>query len=254
VSKWSARSKPTIAIGQEVGVSAIQVATAATTLANGGILLSPRIVNKVVTADGNLVKEYSRMPVREVISPKTAKMILSLMEKTVTSPLGTSRRAFVPGLRISAKSGTAQIADPETGEYSPDRFLSSILGLFPTDDPKLIVYVVLENPRKVSIFGAQTAAPMLREIAQTLAPLHGIPLGNNVVLEHPGKFYSASPKSLPLGEELHDLTGYSKRMLLPYLERDDINWTISGNGWVVFQFPLPGTPIESGMNIYLELK
>jgi len=254
VSNWSARSKPTIAIGQEVGVSAIQVAAAATALANGGILLRPRVVSKVVAPDGSLVKEYPRSPVREVISPKTAKLMLELMELTVISPSGTSRKAAVPNLRISAKSGTAQIADPETGQYSPNRFLSSVLGLFPTEDPQLIVYVVLENPRRVSIFGAQTAAPMLKKIAQTLAPLHGIPLADNTVLKHSGQISIDNPRPLPLGEKLHDLTGYSKRMLLPYLERDDINWTISGKGWVVFQFPLPGTPIESGMNIYLELK
>jgi len=253
VSNWSARSKPTIAIGQEVGVSAIQVAAAATTLANGGILLHPRIVSKVVAADGRLVKEYPRSPVREVISPKTAKLMLDLMEQTVISPSGTSRKAAVSGLRISAKSGTAQITDPETGQYSPDRFLSSVLGIFPTEDPQLIVYVVLENPKRVSIFGAQTAAPMLGEIAQTLAPLHGIPLEGNTVRKHTGEVRIDNPNPLPLGEKLHDLTGYSKRMLLPYLKRDDINWIIRGKGWVVFQSPPPGTPINSGMNIYLEL-
>jgi len=254
VSNWSARSKPTIAIGQEVGVSAIQVAAAATTLANGGILLHPRIVSKVVTADGRLVKEYPRSPVREVISPKTAKLMLDLMEQTVISPSGTSHKAAVSGLRISAKSGTAQITDPETGQYSPDRFLSSVLGIFPTEDPQLIVYVVLENPKRVSIFGAQTAAPMLREIAQTLAPLHGIPLEGNTVIKHTGQLRIDNPNPLPLGDTLHDLTGYSKRMLLPYLERDDIRWIIRGRGWVVFQSPPPGTPIRSGMSIYLELK
>ena len=254
VSQWSARSKPTIAIGQEIGVSAIQIVSAATTLANGGILLQPRIVDKVVSVDGTVVKEYPRTPVREVISPQTAKTMLELMEKTVTSPGGTSRRAAVPGLRISAKSGTAQITDPETGKYSTDRFTSSVLALFPTEDPQLIVYVVLENPRGSSIYGAQTAAPMVKKIAQTLAPLYGIPIAGNRVMEHSGRVRIENPEPMPLGETLHDLTGYSKRMLLPYLERDDINWTIDGDGWVVFQFPPPGTPIESGMSIYVELK
>ncbi len=254
VSNWSVRSKPTIAIGQEVGVSAVQIAAAATTLANGGVLLQPRIVEKVIAADGSVIKEYSRTPVREVISPKTARTMLELMEQTVTSPSGTSHRAAVPGLRISAKSGTAQITDPETGRYSSDRFLSSVLALFPTDDPEIIVYVVLENPRGISIYGAQTAAPMVRDIAETLAPLYGIPLAGNTVMEHSGRVKIDNPEPMPLGEELHDLTGYSKRMLLPYLEYEDITWTIDGEGWVVFQFPPPGTPIEAGMSIYLELK
>ncbi|MCK5249929.1 MAG: transpeptidase family protein [Spirochaetaceae bacterium] len=254
VSGWSARSKPTIAIGQEVGVSAIQIVSAATTLANGGVLLQPRIVEKVIAADGSVIKEYPRTPVREVISPKTARTVLELMEQTVASPSGTSHRAAVPGLRISAKSGTAQITDPETGRYSSDRFLSSVLALFPTDDPEIIVYVVIENPRGASIYGAQTAAPMVRDIAEILAPIYGIPLAGNTVMEHSGRVKIDNPEPMPLGEELHDLTGYSKRMLLPYLEREDITWTINGNGWVVFQFPPPGTPIESGMSIFLELK
>lgn len=254
VSAWSARSKPTIAIGQEVGVSAVQIVSAATTLANGGVLLQPRIVSQVTADDGTLIKEYPRTPVREVISPQTAKTILNLMEKTVSDPQGTSRLTAVPGLRISAKSGTAQITDPETGEYSKNRFLSSVLALFPTDDPKLIVYVVLENPRGKSIYGAQTAAPAVSKIAKSLAPLYGIPLGGNTVMEHPGRVKIDNPTPLPLGEVLHDMTGYSKRMLLGYLERDDIIWDIRGEGWVVFQFPQPGTPVESGMRIYLELK
>lgn len=254
VSGWSARSKPTIAIGQEVGVSAVQIASAATTLANGGVLLQPRIVEKVIAADGSIIKGYPRTAIREVISPKTAQTVLELMEKTVTSPSGTSRRAAVPGLRISAKSGTAQITDPETGLYSTDRFLSSVLAIFPTDDPEIIVYVVLENPRGASIYGAQTAAPMVREIAETLSPIFGIPLAGNTVMKHSGRVRIDNPTPLPLGEELHDLTGYSKRMLLPYLEREDIAWTIDGEGWVVFQFPPPGTPVESGMSIFLELE
>ncbi len=254
VSDWSARSKPTIAIGQEVGVSAVQVAAAATTLANGGVLLQPRIVKDVVAADGTVIKDYPRTPVREVISPKTARTMLDLMEKTVSDPGGTSRRAAVDGLRISAKSGTAQITDPETGQYSKNRFLSSVLALFPTDDPQLIVYVVLENPTGGSIYGAQTAAPVVKEIAQELAPLRGIPVAGNEVMTHPGTVHVENPQPMPLGDTLHDMRGYSKRMLLGYLEHDEIEWTIDGDGWVVYQFPPPGTPMDEVEGVYLELR
>lgn len=254
VSSWSERSKPTIAIGQEVGVSAVQIVAAATTLANGGVLLQPRIVRDVVAADGTVVKDYPRTPVREVISPRTAKTMLELMERTVSDPGGTARLASVPGLRISAKSGTAQITDPETGRYSTNRFLSSVLAIFPTDDPDLIVYVVLENPRGSSIYGAQTAAPMVKEIAEALAPGRGIPLAGNTVMNHPGKVRVENPEPMPLGETLHDMTGYSKRMLLGYLEQGDIEWTIDGEGWVVYQFPPAGTPITDIQGVYLELR
>ncbi len=254
VSQWSPRSRPTISIGQEVGVSAVQILAAATTLANGGVLLQPRIVKDVTTVDGSVVKEYPRNPVREVISPKTARLMLDLMEKTVSDPGGTARRAAVPGLRISAKSGTAQIADPQTGKYSDKRFLSSTLALFPTEKPQLIVYVVLENPQGESIYGAQTAAPMVSSIARTLAPLYGIAMAGNTVINHPGKVQVSNPRPAPIGSTLPDLTGYSKRMLLNYLNHPDIKWTIEGEGWVRFQFPPPGTPVEKDMSVYVELR
>ncbi len=252
--QWSVRSKPTIAIGQEVGVSAVQIMAAATVLANGGVLLQPRIVSKVVAADGTMVKEYPRTAVREVVSPRTASTILEMMEQAVSNPRGTARHAAVQGLRISAKSGTAQIADQQTGKYSTARFLSSVLAIFPTDDPELITYVVLENPRGGSIYGAQTAAPIVREIVTAIAPLRGIPLADNTVVEHSGKVRIENPVPIPLTDTLHDMIGYSKRMLLPYLSREEIKWIIEGEGWVVFQFPPPGTPIEKGMSVYLELK
>ncbi len=254
VSRWSPRSRPTISIGQEVGVSAVQIVAAATTLANGGVLLQPRIVKDVTAVDGKVIKDYPRTPVREVISPKTARTMLELMEQTVSDPRGTARRAAVPGLRISAKSGTAQIPDPETGEYSKDQFLSSTLALFPTEDPKLIVYVVLENLRGEKIYGAQTAAPMVREIAEVLSPLYGIPLKGNIVLNHPGQVELSNPRPQPLGDTLPDFRGYSKRMLLDYMNAPGIQWTIDGSGWVVLQFPPPGTPVEDGMGVYLELR
>ena len=256
VSNWSERSKPTIAIGQEVGVSAVQIAAAATVLANGGVLLQPRIVKRVTAADGSVVKEYKRTPVREVISPKTAQIILDMMEQAVADPRGTARRAAVPGLRISAKSGTAQITDPETGLYSRNRFLSSVLALFPTNDPETHrLRSCWKNPRGGSIFGAQTAAPMVRDIAKTLAPLCGIPLEGkhrDGTQRPPPSREPGFPN--PWGDTIHDMTGYSKRMLLGYLARDDIQWNIEGEGWVVFQFPPPGTPLESGMSVFLELE
>lgn len=253
-SVWSPRSQPTISFGHEVGVSALQIITAATTFTNGGVLLQPRIVSKVSAADGSIVKQYTRKAIREVISPKTARIVLNAMEQAVADPSGTARLATVPGLRIAAKSGTAQITDPETGTYSEDRFTSSALAIFPVEDPQLIVYVVLDTPKGDSIYGAQTAAPIIRDIAKNLAPIRGIPLEGNTTVDYRHFSDTGFPEPAPLGNTLHDMTGYSKRMLLPYLARKDIQWNISGEGWVVFQFPPPGTAIEEGMSVFLELE
>ena len=119
VSQWSARSKPTITIGQEISVSAMQIMAAATVITNGGVLLKPLLVKKIVSPQGTVVKEFGREPLWEVISPDSAQAMLSWMEST-TLPAGTAHRAAIDGVRISAKTGTAQVASARTGAYSDE--------------------------------------------------------------------------------------------------------------------------------------
>ncbi|MCG8400646.1 MAG: penicillin-binding protein 2, partial [Firmicutes bacterium] len=171
---WSGRTQQTIAIGQEIGVTAIQVATAATVFANNGVLLRPRIVRKIVSPEGRTIELFSREPAREVLSPSTAQLMLQLME-SATQGGGTARRLQVPGIRISAKTGTAEVYDPELGAYSPERFVASCLAIFPTDNPRLIVYAVIIHPRGESIFGGQIAVPLVRESADFLVSYLDIP-------------------------------------------------------------------------------
>ena len=252
--RWSARSKPTIAIGQEIGVSAIQMISAATVFANSGELLKPRIVSKVVSPSGEIIKEYPREAVREVISPEVAESVLLMMEQVVSSPVGTVRRAQVPGLRISGKSGTAQKIDPETGTYSSSEFMSSVLAMFPTEDPKLIIYVILQVPRGQSIYGGRIASPIVKELAERLSPYYGIPIAGNTVIGHDGRVRLPAPETVDVGEELPDFTGLSKREVMAALEGSTIPLTVKGEGWVVFQFPPAGEVIDYDTTLFLEFK
>ncbi|QEN07167.1 PASTA domain-containing protein [Oceanispirochaeta crateris] len=253
-SRWSVRSKPTMAIGQEIGVSAMQMITAATVFANGGELLKPRIVKKVVSPSGEIVKEYEREAVREVLSPEVAESILLMMEQVVSSPEGTVRRAQVPGLRISGKSGTAQRINPETGTYSDTDYMSSVLALFPTEDPKLIVYVILQFPKGQSIYGGRIASPIVKELAESLSPYYGIPIQGNTVLTHDGKIRLTKPQQIEIGTELPDFSGLSKREVMAALEGSSIPVSIKGEGWVVFQFPPAGEIIDESTKMFLEFK
>lgn len=252
--KWSVRSKPTIAMGQEIGVSAIQMISAATVFANSGELLKPRIVSKVVAPSGEIVKEYNREAVREVLSPEVAESVLLMMEQVVASPVGTVRRAQVPGLRISGKSGTAQKIDPETGTYSDSDFMSSVLALFPTEDPKLIVYVMLQVPKGQSIYGGRIASPIVKELAERLSPYYGIPIQGNTIIEHDGRIKLPAGKDIKVGTELPDFTGLSKREVMAALEGSTMPLTLKGEGWVVFQFPPAGERIDDQTTMYLEFK
>ncbi len=251
--QWSGRTKPTIAIGQEISVSAVQMITAATVLSNGGTLLRPHIVKKIVSPEGKLITEFHRTPVRNVIGPSVARAILNDME-TATLPTGTARRLKIKGLRISAKTGTAQKIDPKTGKYSKDAFVASTMAIFPTQDPRVIIYAVIDHPRGPEYYGGRIVAPMVRELAEEIIPVLGIPKETDTVIKHPGVVKIKLPEKLILGDKLPDLTGLSKRQLLPLFSLEGITVEISGEGWVVSQSPAPGTPIKKGMVVKLKLR
>ena len=253
VAHWSARSKPTIAIGQEISVSAAQVLTAAAALANGGTLLRPRLVRRIVSPEGKVLKEFGRETVGQTVSPAVARDVLDMME-TSTSPAGTARRAAVEGLRISAKTGTAQVASRTTGTYSERDFVASVIGIFPTDDPRLVAYIVIQNPRGESYFGSTIAAPILHDVALALADAMDIPRAGSTLVTHPGEISVAVPRRVEIGEVMPDLAGTPKKLLLGLLLRDDIAVTLRGSGSVVRQQPAPGTRIEKGMAVILELE
>ena len=250
---WSPRSKPTIAMGQEISVSAIQVLAAATTFANGGVLLKPQLIKKIVSPEGNVIKEYGREPVRTVLSPETARSMLLMME-TSTTPGGTATRAAIDGVRVSAKTGTGEMLDKTTGTYSKSAFLASCLSIFPTDDPRIIIYAVINNPKAGEVLGGRIAAPLAARLSDEITTLIGIPRASDIVIEHPGVVRIDKPARLEIGDTVPDFTGLSKREILPIFSYRDISVKIFGEGWVISQEPAPGTPVTKGMVITLELE
>jgi cell division protein FtsI (penicillin-binding protein 3) len=253
VERWSARSKPTIAFGQEVSASALQVAAAAVAIANGGTLLQPQVVSRIIAPDGRVVKAFGRKPLWDAVSAQTARQVLDMME-SATSEAGTARRAAIEGLRISAKTGTAQVIDPATGTYSQTDFIASLLGIFPTEDPRVVVYVVIQNPRGESYFGSTIAAPVFRDIALELVDALAIPRSGYARAPGRPAADASAPAAATIGEVMPDLTGTAKRLLLPLLARDDLQVVLRGSGTVVRQDPPPGTPVTRGMRIVLELE
>ncbi|MGO9412266.1 MAG: penicillin-binding protein [Spirochaetia bacterium] len=251
-SLWSARSKATVTIGQEISVSSVQMLQAATAIANGGVLLKPLIVKKIVSPEGKVVREYGREPLWEVVSPTVAGEMLDFME-AATSPAGTARRVSIPGIRISAKTGTAQVASA-AGGYSATDFIASLLGILPTDDPRLIIYVVMENPKGQSYYGSTIAAPIFHDVALALVDMMGIPRAGTRTVKGPSEVAVTVPRQVEISSVMPDLVGTPKRLLLPLLLRTDISVSIRGSGFVVKQDPQPGAPVQSGMKITLVLK
>lgn len=164
VETWSGRTKATMSFGQELGVTALQLATAATAIANQGTLLHPYIVESVVDHAGTtLHKGEPTVANTQVFDARVADTILSGMVEA-TRRGGTATRTAVEGVLVAAKTGTAQIADPTTGAYGTDTFLASTLAIVPADNPKYIIYIGVANPTGATIWGSNIAAPAIGSI------------------------------------------------------------------------------------------
>ena len=250
-ARWSGRSKMTISIGQEVGVTALQVIEAATVLANGGHPLKLSVISKITDNEGNAVfqNEVERMPA--VISSQTARYILSCMQTGAEKGIGW--RANVGDMTIGVKTGTAQMVDAERGGYSQTDFLSDALAFFPAEDPEIILYIVIQKSQGIN-FASRIVAPVIKDSANAIIDHLGMSRGDAASLAHSGRISIQGKASLILGKTLPDLTGLSKRELLTLLSRKDLNVNINGSGWVTRQSPPAGTPITKGMQIDLYLE
>jgi cell division protein FtsI (penicillin-binding protein 3) len=253
VERWSLRSKPTIAIGQEIAVSALQMVQAATAIANDGVLVRPRLVSRVVAPDGTVKQTYKPEAVRRVISAENARAMRSFM-LSASSEAGTGRRAGVDDISLAVKTGTAQLIDPATNSYSKTDYIASCLALLPAEEPRLILYHVIVKPKGESYLGGRIAAPPIGEAAEELANYLGIPRGRNEIADHPGTVSIKSEGDVAIGDRMPDLRGVAKRRLLPLLSRTDISVEIVGNGWVRRQSPEPGAPVQEGTAVRLELE
>jgi cell division protein FtsI (penicillin-binding protein 3) len=247
---WSARTKPTIAMGQEISVSALQMVQAATAVANDGILFPPRLVSRIVSPKGEII----RTPIqgRQILNPETARAMRSYMVD-VTSDIGTGWRANIRDLSLAVKTGTAEMIDRETRAYSKTDFIASCIALLPAESPSLILYVAIVKPR-TDILGGRLAAPVIREAAEALVDYLGIPRGRNPEVTHSGSIILDPPFNAVVDTVVPNFLRYSKRELLPLLFREDLTIKISGDGWVRRQSPPPGTPLDADTVIILELE
>ncbi len=163
-SAWSPRSPDSLAIGQEVGVTGLQLARAFAAIANGGWLMRPYVVAEVRDESGNTLARFGPQVLRRVISGETGAATARLLTG-VTDPEGTAHRAAIGGYTVAGKTGTAQKIDPRTGRYTGGKVVASFVGFVPAEDPALLVAVVIDEP-KGDAWGGTIAAPVFRAIAQ----------------------------------------------------------------------------------------
>lgn len=248
---WSIRTKHTIAIGQEIGVSALQLVEAATAFTNKGSTLRLSLISKVADKEGNIVYLHKPSVLNKVISEKNADLLLSYMR--TGSIEGIAWRASINGVPIAVKTGTAQMANEKGGGYSKTDFISSCIGIFPADDPKIILYTAVIKPVG-QIYGSVIAAPVISEASNEIIDYLGLARENAPTVEHTGRIPISENKPVVLKDKMPDLTGVPKKLLLELLLQKDFSVKITGDGYVVSQTPPPGTPLKKGMKIELNLE
>lgn len=221
--------------GQSNKITPIQMITAVATIANGGDLVQPHLVSKVLDASGNLVEDLEPEAKRQVISEETAKTICSIMQEA-------SGRAAVKGYRVGGKSGTSQKLD--SGD--PEARISSFVGIAPCDDPQIAVLVILDEPQnKVlgEVFGGYLAAPVVGQIMSQALPYLGVE-----------KIYTAE-EAAEADVTVPNVTGQEVANAQVTLTRDKgLSVDVKGSGsTVVRQFPSSGTLPRGGtVTLYTE--
>ena len=244
--EWSKFTPISMSYGYEIAVTPIQMAMAFGAMANGGFLLKPKIYLGVSEDSKFDAENVQPAVIRRVISDSTSKTIVRMLEDVVLD--GTGRRAFVEGLRIAGKTGTTKKYDPQIKRYTENNFVSSFIGFFPAESPKVLVYVMVDNPKKAYL-GGEVAAPTFKRVLQRIFRIIEIEK-HYVALPEPandngnGKYINVpdlTHKRVPVAEEI--------------IEKLNLKFVIENEGDIIIsQQPSPGTKVPAGAEIAVRVK
>lgn len=291
LSKWQPGSIGSVPIGQEVGVTPVQVAAAYATVANGGVRVAPHLVREVRDTQGNVVERVQPESHR-VVSAETASELRGMLEMVTLA--GTARAAQLKGYSAAGKTGTAQKVDPKTHAYSQTKYVGSFVGFAPVENPAAVIIVVLDEPIGAHQGGA-VAAPVFSTIADQILPyLDVMPdnapdakapagqLARNVArstlqaaaggLSKEHENSAVETVSLPevaqtatggevvyaaAGERallMPDLRGRSVRDVARVCAQLGLELEASGEGLAVRQTPAVGSQVEAGQTVRIEFE
>jgi len=239
--EWSARSMPSIAIGQEIGVTVLQMAMAYAAVANGGDLLVPRITREVRDSEGRVLRKFDPVRVRRVISPATAKTMREFCRDVVLD--GTGVKAAVEGLETAGKTGTAQVADGSG--YLDNTWVASFAGFVPAKDPRFVCMVVLNEPDYQWHYGGSSSAVVFSEIVE------GINLATDLL--SPVADIAVDP-ARPRGDMITVPSFFRLRCAEAVQLAGDSGLSVdfsSDAGEVYSQVPGPGTLVKKGSKVRL---
>jgi cell division protein FtsI (penicillin-binding protein 3) len=252
----SDRSRPidraTMFFGQGMTATSLQLAMAMAAIANGGNLMRPYVVREVVDESGKVVFERRPTVVRRVLSEKTALRAAGILEGVVQEK-GTGSQAAIAGFTVAGKTGTAQKVDPKTRAYSNTKYIAGFIGFAPVVRPRLLILVVVDEPKGVS-YGGVVAAPVFREVGRwSLNHLRVTP-EIRLVESKPGQLQPVVSEATPIGKKkvptqrieaglLPDFKGLGMREVLRKGRALGLDVRMEGTGLAIQQDPRPGLPL-----------
>ena len=264
VNAWSRVDTSTIAFGQGISVTAVQLLSAISAIANQGVLMKPYLVRALVDKDGKVIEQFSPTVVRSVISPKTAQIVTSFMTGVVQDDDGTGRNARITNLIVAGKTGTSQKFDFSRGAYSSQKVRTSFIGFFPAKDPQIAMLISLDEPQRDKSGGA-AAAPVFKKVGEQMLTCFKSYVRDPALFAQEKKSFS-HPSQIKLVSATHTIEdilqkssrtygedesvipnfqGMSVRDVLKKARERGIELKIQGSGWAVSQAPQPGVPIRS---------
>lgn len=250
-SRWSLLSSASISIGQEVSVTPVQLVRAFGVIANGGVTVEPHIVDRVVDAEGRTIFQPERPVPQRVVSERTAAVLNEMLKDVVSR--GTGKNAALAEHVVAGKTGTAQKAG--RGGYLPDKFVASFAGYVPADRPRLVILVVVDEPRGEQ-YGGVIAAPVFREIAEaTLRYLRVAPSVPQRSIDLAPPLLAAFSQKQPAAERaaVPDLRGLDARAAVAHATASGLHVNAVGSGVVTSQIPNPGEALPADRRIALVL-
>ncbi|MCX5906862.1 MAG: penicillin-binding transpeptidase domain-containing protein [Deltaproteobacteria bacterium] len=259
---WSEVGLANISFGQGVSLTALQLATAISAIANGGDLMRPYVVKTVLDRQGNVLRENQPRAVRRVISRETARTVTSIL-KSVTEEGGTGKAAGLVGYEAAGKTGTAQKVSPSGRGYS-DKRVASFIGFAPADNPQVVIVVIIDEPEGTS-YGGVVAAPAFKAIGEQVLPYMGTYPQGVTYLANAGSTppllqRTAAPEQRmavatgirnpsEAGEipgTMPDFSGKTLRQVMQSAQRLGLELKLEGSGKAVFQNPAPGQGVQAG--------
>lgn len=233
----------TTAFGQGISVTPIQQVRAVSAAVNGGELLKPYIVKTVSEPETNAtISENKKTVINKVISEQTSSMVRYALESVVAN--GSGRNAYIENYRVGGKTGTAQKV--ENGVYLQGNYIVSFIGFMPTNDPEIVVYVAINNPKGITQYGGTVSAPVAKNVLTAAVEILGIE-PDLEGMEKEYRWYEDSYEKLP------DVVGMSKKDAVKLLKDFKVEYSGSGET-VLYMSPRAGYYAKKGGTIKLMLK